>query len=209
VKAVFSPRSEGSFAWNGGAHKRWARVFRHGEWWWELGGDWGQGIVQGIVMAGPRLEVMARVDLSSPTAGGVSWTWVVDALARRSGVDGLGVEHDTQISVGLSRDSIDVSGRCVRAAPHRRPLAPRRATTGPCTVSWSMAHGHLAVSLDGERLIECAVGPCLPGLLMLGAGAHGTRESNARAGEVRVEWSEQTADRVACDDRAPRVVGDH
>ncbi|MEN9796435.1 MAG: hypothetical protein RL653_131 [Pseudomonadota bacterium] len=188
MRARFSPSEAAAFAWNAGAHKRWARVFRGGEWWWELGGDWGQGVAQGLVLAGPVLEVEARVDLSSPTAGGVSWAWAVDVLARRGGVDGLGLEADVQLSVGLSREALEVSGRCVAGGPRKVTLPPGKATSGPRTVSWKVEGGSVRVALDGEPLLEAEVSACLPGVLMLGAGANGSLESNTRVGTITVDW---------------------
>jgi hypothetical protein len=186
MKAVFSARQAEGFAWNAGAHKRWARIFRYSEWWWELGGDWGQGVVQGFVLGEP-CRILARVDLSSPTAGAAAWIWAADVLSRRGGIDGLGSEWDEQLAVSLERNGLTISGRCVRDGAQKIALKPGRATSGPCSLVWECRNGTTTVTLDRTERITCHVHQCLPGPLILSARTNGALESNLRFGDIIVE----------------------
>lgn len=185
--AKFSPQDV-HLHYCGGAHKRFETVCQLGEWWWELGGDWGLGILDGIVLSRLPLTVSMRFDLSEPGAGGVSWSWVSDVWPRRLGDDGLPFDQRVQLSIHVGRDAIQVSGEGVEMTL-RQELTDGRLTAGPKTLECQLHSGDFQLALDGQSIVKGAMKPLQPGMMCLSAGANACRESRARIGEIGLwEW---------------------
>jgi hypothetical protein len=183
----YSPEDVASFAWTGSGYLRWHRVVRDGRWWWELGGDWGQGIVKGLVLRGDERALSFDVDLTNPEAGGVSCAWVTDVLMRRLGPDGLGFEHETELAFGLDRTRVSLSGRAVVGGTATATLAQGEATAQPRTLSLQLSAGRAELLLGGVSKLVAEIGSLRPGLLMMGAGAHGALASKARWTDLAVD----------------------
>lgn len=178
-------RTPASFLWCGGGWKRFQPRWHAGAWWWELGGDWAMGIVDGVTLWGDDVELGIDVDLTAPHAGAVSVGWVVDVQTRRLGPDGLGFEHGVELAVGVDRRAVQVSGRCV-GEPRRVVLPAGASTDAPGRLRWVFVEGAISVLWNDVEVWAGRIDPPAPGLLLIGSGADASIEAKARWGNLHV-----------------------
>ena len=178
------------FLWCGGAHKRFERVCRNDEWWWQQCGDWGLGIMDGVLLGRLPLMITMRVDISERSAGSVSWSWVSDVWPRRMGDDGLPFDQKAQISVHVGREAIQIAGQCIENST-RFGFHDGKLVDGPFSLRCIVEDHLLRVSV-GEKenhKFSCEIDTPRPGLLCVGAGANSCREANARFGTIELNRS--------------------
>ena len=186
VLQSFLPTEDERFVRCCGGYRRWERVSKHNEWWWQLSSDWGQAHIAHLVVPTTDFAIRWRVDITEPTARQASMTFCHEIHAVRLGIDGLPFRVRSQMSWQIQRGRMSLSGGCLPEAVEW-PLEGRYWEAGPSTYTFRVQESLAEVYANDIRIGSTGLKLSTPSLLMVSSNASDGPESRARFGCVHVD----------------------